>query len=99
MSPPEFLLASLGACAGFYGTQYLKTRGLDPMPFTVHVEAEKAVRPARIAAFRIEIETPDLDEHHREGVLRAVKACLIHNSLLAQPAIDVVLKSTALAET
>ena len=28
MSPPEFLLASLATCAGYYATQYLKTRGL-----------------------------------------------------------------------
>ena len=28
MSPPEFLLASLATCAGYYAAQYLKTRGL-----------------------------------------------------------------------
>jgi uncharacterized OsmC-like protein len=28
MSPPEFLLVSLGTCAGYYATQYLLTRAL-----------------------------------------------------------------------
>ena len=28
MTPPEFLLVSLGTCAGFYAAQYLKTRSL-----------------------------------------------------------------------
>ena len=28
MTPPEFLLASLGSCAAFYAVQYLKTRNL-----------------------------------------------------------------------
>ena len=28
MSPPELLLASLATCAAYYGTQYLKARGL-----------------------------------------------------------------------
>ena len=96
MTPPEFLLASLGACAAYYGTRYLITQGLDPKPFRVGVVAEKAVRPARLSSFRIEIEAPELDEHRREGLMRAVKACLIHNTLLAQPAIDIVLNSPAL---
>ncbi len=96
MSPPEFLLASLGACAAYYGTQYLITRGFNPKPFGVRVVAEKALRPARLSSFRIEIDAPDLDEHHRDGLMRAVKACLIHNTLLAQPTIDIVLNSPVL---
>jgi uncharacterized OsmC-like protein len=28
MTPPEFLLASLGACAGYYAVQYLTARKL-----------------------------------------------------------------------
>jgi len=97
MSPPEFLLASLGTCAAYYGTQYLITRGFDPKPFRVRIIAEKALRPARLSSFRIEIDAPELDEHHREGLMRAVQACLIHNTLLAQPAIDIVLNTPVLA--
>ena len=32
----------------------------------------------------------ELEPNHREGMLRAVKACLIHNTLLNAPAIDVL---------
>ena len=97
MTPPEFLLGSLATCAGYYAAQYLKTRQLPAKDLRVRVRAEKAQQPARIAAFHIEVNAPGLDERQQEGVLRAAKACLIHNTLLAQPAIDVVVKSPVLA--
>ncbi len=91
MTPPEFLLASLGTCAGFYAAQYLKTRSLPADGLHIKVVAEKATQPARLGRFQIEVAAPALDEHHQAGILRAVKACLIHNTLLNSPAIDIIL--------
>lgn len=93
MTPPEFLLASLGTCAGFYAAQYLKTRNLPATGLQVTVRAEKAAQPARLGHFTLEVVVPDLDAHHEAGVLRAVKACLIHNTLIHQPAIEIVLQT------
>jgi uncharacterized OsmC-like protein len=95
MSPPEFLLASLGTCAGYYAVQYLKTRNLPLEGLAVRVEAEKATQPARLGTFRIEITAPGLDERHTAGVMRAVKSCLIHNTLLQPPVIETVVNSAA----
>jgi len=90
MTPPELLLASLGTCAGFYAVQYLKTRGLPMEGLQVRVAAEKAQGPARLARFVIDVELRQpLDERHREGVLRAVKGCLIHHTLLHTPEIEI----------
>jgi len=97
MTPPEFLLASLAACAAYYAAQYLKVRQLPSEDLRVRVSAEKAQQPARLASFRIEVTAPGLDERHQEGILRAAKACLIHNTLLGQPAIEIAVNSTALA--
>jgi putative redox protein len=94
MTPPEFLLASLGTCAGFYAVQYLRARSLAADGLTVRVVAEKAAGPARLESFRIEINVPGLtDERHLEGVLRAAKACLIHNTLMASPRIELVVNA------
>jgi putative redox protein len=101
MSPPEFLLASLATCAGYYAAQYLKARSLPADGLRVVVDAEKAAdRPGRLGSFRIEVVAPGLDEKHQEGVLRAVKACLVHNTLLHPPAIETVVttESPASAE-
>ncbi len=92
MTPPEYLLVSLGTCAGFYAAQYLKTRRLSAEGLEIKVSADKAMQPARLGQFHIEVIVPGLDPHHEEGVLRAVKACLIHNTLLHAPAIDTVVR-------
>jgi putative redox protein len=97
MSPPEFLLVSLATCAAYYAVQYLRARNLPTQDVKVRVDAEKAKQPARLGSFRIEVMAPGLDEHHQDGVLRAVKACLIHNTLLGMPRIEVLVDTGVLA--
>ena len=94
MTPPEFLLVSLGTCAGFYAAQYLKTRNLPADGLSVKVSAEKAMQPARLGSFQIEVSVNSLDPQHEAGLMRAVKACLVHNTLMHEPAIDITLKRT-----
>jgi uncharacterized OsmC-like protein len=93
MTPPELLLASLGACAGFYAVEYLKARALPVEGVSVRISAEKVPQPARLGAFRIEITAPVLDEKHTAGLLRAVRSCLIHNTLLNAPAVETVVNA------
>lgn len=97
MTPPEFLLASLAACAAYYAAQYLKTRQLNASGLTIRVTAEKAYQPARLGRFTIDVDAPGVDQKHEAGLLRAAKACLIHNTLLHQPSIDVVVHTMPLA--
>jgi uncharacterized OsmC-like protein len=92
MTPPELMLASLGSCAAFYAVQYLKTRNLADEGVEVSVTAEKLKSPARLGNFKIHVEYPVvLDQQHTEGLMRSVKHCLIHNTLLAPPQIDIEL--------
>ena len=93
MTPPEYLLVSLGTCAGFYAAQYLKARSLICTGLEVKVSAEKAKQPARLAQFRIEVTVPGLDPNYQAGILRAVKACLIHNTLINAQAIETVVST------
>lgn len=98
MSPPEFLLASLATCAAYYAAQYLQTRKLPAADFKVRVSAQKALQPARLASFQIEVVAPGLDERHQAGILRAAKACLIHNTLLIGSTIEIAVNSVAPAK-
>jgi len=91
MTPPEFLLAALASCAAYYAGEYLKARGLPADRLKARVSAEKALRPARLASFRIEVDAPGLDEKNRAGVLRAVHSCLVHNTLVGSPSVEVSL--------
>jgi len=99
MTPPELLLASLGSCAAFYAAQYLRKYSLATEGTRVRITAEKVKNPvARIDNFRIEIETPlELSEQHRAGVERAVHHCLIHNTLLNPPQIEIEINHAAAA--
>lgn len=98
MTPPELMLASIGSCAAFYAVQYLKTRNLADSGVEVSVTAEKLKGPARLGNFKIRVEYPViLDEEHTEGLMRSVKHCLIHNTLLAPPVIDIELAARELA--
>jgi uncharacterized OsmC-like protein len=93
MTPPEFLLAALASCAGYYAAQYLNARALPAENLKVRVTAEKALQPARLASFRIEVMAPGLNQRHEDGVLRAVKTCLVHNTLLNGPNIEVAVNA------
>lgn len=90
MTPPEFLLVSLGTCAGYYAAQYLKNHGLAADGLEIKVVAEKELKPARLARFHVEVEAPGLPTGHEAGMLRAVNACLIKNTLAQPPVIDTV---------
>ena len=94
MTPPEFLLAALGTCAGYYAVEYLRTRKLPLEGLSVRTTAEKVKGPSRLDNIVVALDYPaTLDGRHREGVLRAVHSCLIHNTLLHSPAIAVELRA------
>jgi uncharacterized OsmC-like protein len=98
MTPPELLLASLGSCAAFYAAQYLKKYKLATEGTKVRVTAAKLKEPARLGDFIIEVEVPiEVTEEQREGVERSVHHCLIHNTLLHPPKIELEIKSKVLA--
>jgi putative redox protein len=98
MTPPELLLASLGTCAAFYASAYLRKKGLPREGVEVRVTAGKAGPPARLDDFKIEVKIPlALNEEQKAGVEVAVHHCLIHNTLLHSPSIQIELHTPAAA--
>jgi putative redox protein len=96
MTPPELMLASLGSCAGFYAADYLKRQKLSAEGTKVRVTAEKAKNPARLDNFKIEVEVPPgLSAEQVKGVEEAVHRCLIHNTLMNPPKIELEIKGAA----
>ncbi len=93
ITPPEFLLASLGSCAVFYAVQYLKARNLATSGVEAVVDAEKLKSPARMGNFKIDVHCPvALTPEQQLGLVRSVHSCLIHNTLLSVPEISIELK-------
>lgn len=98
MTPPELLLASLGACAGFYAAQYLKKHQLATEGTIIRVSAEKVTNPPRMNDFRVQVEIQqEISDQHRKSIEETVRHCLIHNTLLNAPSISLkILNSGAL---
>ena len=94
MTPPEFLLVSLGTCAAYYAVEYLNKQALPSAELTVRVNAGKEKGPARLDQFAVEIVAPGVDMAvHREGLLASVRKCLIHNTLQHPPSIAVTVEA------
>jgi putative redox protein len=101
MTPPELLLASLGSCAGFYAAQYLRKNKLATEGTRVRVTCEKVKDPvARMTNFVIEVDAPvELSAAQRRGVQEAVEHCLVHNTLLHPPKIELKVAGAATAKS
>jgi putative redox protein len=94
MTPPEFLVASLGSCAAFYAAEYLRTRNLANSGVSVSVAAEKLKSPTRLGNFRVRVDSPVYPTAEQQGgLMRSVEHCLVKNTLLNSPQIEVALKT------
>jgi uncharacterized OsmC-like protein len=94
MTPPELLLASLGSCAAYYAVDYLKRNRIEREGVKARVTAEKVKGPFRLDNFKIEVEVPGhLEENQLKGLEDAVHRCLIHNTLLSPPKIEVAIQA------
>ncbi|MGO9324970.1 MAG: OsmC family protein [Terracidiphilus sp.] len=99
MTPPEFLLASLGSCAAFYAAEYLRTRNLAKSGLEVSVTAEKLLKPARLGNFRVLVTSPvALTAEQSEGMMRSVHHCLVHNTLLSLPEINIEIAAAVVVQ-
>jgi putative redox protein len=98
MTPPELMLASLGSCAAYYAVDYLKRSHLQQEGCRVRVTADKVKGPFRLDNFHIDVQVAeDLDAGQLKGVEEAVHRCLIHNTLLHSPKIDVEIQTAVFA--
>ena len=93
MTPPELLLASLGSCAAYYAVDYLKRNKIEREGVKARVTCDKVKGPFRLDNFRIEVEVPgELDDTQLKGLEDAVHRCLIHNTLLHPPKIELAIQ-------
>lgn len=89
MTPPELMLSAVGCCAMHYATEYLRARNLSLDGIEVRVSGTKGGRPVRLVEIGIEADVPGLTAKAREGLIRAIEACLLHRTLVNPPKLKV----------
>lgn len=89
-SPPEILVASLGACVGILVSDYCKRSGIDTTGLTVDVDYDKASNPYRLADFRVDINIPNgqVDDRVR-AILRVAEHCPVHQTMCTLEGADI----------
>ncbi len=91
ITPPDTLLASLGSCIGVYIRKYCEGSKLALGNFIITVEAEFSKEaPFAFKDINVSIALKDtqLDEQRKQALLAFIRNCPIHNTLKANPVID-----------
>ncbi len=99
MTAAELMLSALGCCAMRSATVYLQARYLTFDNVEVRVSARKSGRPARLIDIGIEVEAPGLSIKRRDGLMRALEADLLHQTMSHPPKVKITLKTLAPAES
>ena len=83
MNPVDTLLASLCACIGHYGRDYLRDQNAVTDALIVNASATAAPDGARLAEIevRIHLKGAALDDRQRQELLLAAERCKVHNTL------------------
>jgi len=89
MTPPELMLSALGCCAMHFATAYLRTRKLALDSVELRISATKGGQPVRLVEIGIEVDAPGLSARAREGLIKAIEACLLHRTLADPPKLSV----------
>jgi len=90
ITPPDTLLASLGACIGVYIRKYAKNTSLDIRNFEITLEAElNAEKPASFRKINAKISFAGLrlDEMRKRSIIAFIRNCPVHNTLHNSPEI------------
>jgi len=95
ITPPDTLLASLGTCIGVYIRKYAEGLKLEIEEFSISVSADFAEdKPVRFKDIKVLIDLKglELDEARKNGLLRFIQNCPVHNTIENSPSINIELK-------
>ncbi len=94
VTPPDALLASLGACIGVYLRKYVEGAGIDLKGFTINVKAEFSKDPVCFRTIDVEIDLKGfkIEERRTKAMVAFLKNCPMHNTLKTNPDINIQIK-------
>ena len=92
-TPPELFIAAIGSCIGVYACFFAQRHDISLAGMKIEMSWEKAENPGRIGNIRAKMIIPGgVPEQYREPLHRAAHACLLHNTLLDSPRIELTIE-------
>ena len=92
ITPPEAFMASLGSCIGVYVARYCENAKLDTSGMRVVMTWNLSEDKTKIVDIKAKISLPKAQVGQRaKAVLEAARRCLVHNTILSMPHIDLSL--------
>ena len=94
ITPPALLLASLGSCLAVYLERYLNSSKISFDRFTIKVNSDICKDPPKYLKdinIKIDIQASQLDKSRKESLLEFIKNCPVHNTLIHNPAVNIIL--------
>jgi putative redox protein len=97
MSPVELFVGSLSSCVAYIVGRYCARHQIPCDGFTVDVEWSSAEQPHRVGAAEINLNLlVDLTPEEREKLLKVAHGCMVHQSLVVPPKVEINLVSSCL---
>ncbi len=95
LGPLPTLLAALGSCMGVFLRRYADNMKLPIKEFSISVAAEIEKTP--VMCFKkidvsIDLKGAPLDQAKKDGIMRFINNCPVHNTLHGNPEINAELK-------
>lgn len=99
-SPLDVMVVAVAACAHYFASAFLFTRGHATDAVSVEVESEKDRVPvSRIGRLTIKVRLPaGLSERELAGVERAIKTCPAYGTLRHPPIVELSIEAAPLSD-
>ncbi|MBU1998183.1 MAG: OsmC family protein [Candidatus Omnitrophica bacterium] len=92
ITPPDTLLAGLGACIGVYIRKYAEGAKLNIEQFSLSVDAEFSKEPPvcfKEIRVSVDLKGFQLEERREKAFLEFVKNCPMHSTLKENPLVEI----------
>jgi putative redox protein len=98
-TPTELFLASLAACAAFFGRRFLVRHGLPDGGLSVALDFDWGPDYKYVERIRLRVELPEpIAPELEAGLMRALERCTVDATIRAQPEIVRKIVSPAMIE-
>jgi ribosomal protein S12 methylthiotransferase accessory factor len=89
-APFDMFLVSLATCAGYYVSEFCKTRKIDTKGIRVIQKTERDAKTKMVSKILLEIQLPDgFPERYVSAVMRAVDSCSVKKHLEKPPEFEI----------